>query len=296
MKNRTSPVRETSERYVRGLLEDHARFSRVLTMIGRDARRLVDAPSDVLPLFAEAVDYVVNFQNVYHHPREEIMFSRVGEKSESLAAAAKKLAQEHGGTAYAGKELLALIDHVSRAPGERAGREQLAKGLERFARSMRSHIAQEEDLLYSQVWIELTRRDWDKLIGQAAALDPLDHDHSAKYPLLVRYVSEGRTRSDVTTESSPFGEALGSAMDRIGTLLDGLAVIDRTMSRQRKEACALARKSIRAMPIIPALQPMDSVRAGMQSAGEFASAYRRWFREWNALYSRSDTATRRPHA
>ena len=41
--------------YLTGLREDHARFSRVLSMIGRDARRLVDDPTAVVPLFAEAV-------------------------------------------------------------------------------------------------------------------------------------------------------------------------------------------------------------------------------------------------
>ena len=62
-------MQQESEEYVRELREDHARFSRVMLMIGRDARRLVDEPEAVLPLFAEAVDYVVSFQNVYHHPR-----------------------------------------------------------------------------------------------------------------------------------------------------------------------------------------------------------------------------------
>ena len=75
----------TGEQYLRGLREDHARFSRVLSMIGRDAQRLLDEPEAVLPLISEAVDYVVNFQNIHHHPREEIMFAKVARASETLA-------------------------------------------------------------------------------------------------------------------------------------------------------------------------------------------------------------------
>ena len=67
--------------YLSGLREDHARFSRVLSMIGRDARRIVDETDEVLPLFEEAIHYIVNFQNVHHHPREEIMFARIARRS-----------------------------------------------------------------------------------------------------------------------------------------------------------------------------------------------------------------------
>jgi hypothetical protein len=49
------------EQYLRGQREDHARFSRVLSMIGRDAQRLLDEPEAILPLFSEAVDYLVSF-------------------------------------------------------------------------------------------------------------------------------------------------------------------------------------------------------------------------------------------
>ncbi len=285
----SNTVQPLSERYVRELREDHARFSRVLSMIGRDARRLVDAPDDALPMFAEAVDYVVRFQNVYHHPREEIMFDKIAEKSQQLAAIVTRLSQEHAGTAHAGTVLLSLIERASLAPEQREGRAQLARGLEKFARSMREHIDLEEDLLYSQVWTQLTEDDWERLIGSAAALDPLEDDRNARYPLLASYVSEGRTRSDVAIETSPLGEAVGSAITRVAKLLDGFGVITSTLKRQRKEACALTRKSVRALPAIPVLAPLETLEASLRSAAEFADAYGRWWREWSEQYRKLGT-------
>jgi hemerythrin-like domain-containing protein len=253
-------------------------------MIGRDARRLVDEPEAVLPLFAEAVDYVVSFQNVYHHPREEIMFAKIAEKSETLATAASTLSREHEATARAGKELLSLMNRVSGAPSSRPSREQLATRLERFARSMRGHIAQEEELLYSHAWAELTPQDWDRLAGSAAAVDPLGGSLDGRYPLLASYVSEGQTRSNVSMQSGPVGQVMESGLRRVSAIADQFGSINSTLKRQRQEACALSRKSIKAMPIVPLLRPLTALQVGMESAEEFGRAYVGWLREWREMY------------
>jgi hemerythrin-like domain-containing protein len=281
-------MQQSGTEYLRGLREDHARFSRVLSMIGRDARRLVDEPEAVLPLFAEAVDYVVRFQNVYHHPREEIMFAKIAEKSETLAAAASTLSREHQATADAGKELLSLVERVSGAPSRRPDREQLARRLERFARSMRGHIAQEEEILYSQAWAELTPQDWDGLTGSVAAIDPLEGTEDGRYPLLAEYVAEGRTHSNVAMESGPLGKLVASGLKQASAFMDQFGSINKTLKRQRREACALSRETIRAMPIVPILQPETSFRVGVESAGEFGRAYVRWLREWGEIYRNPD--------
>jgi hemerythrin-like domain-containing protein len=281
-------MQQTGTEYLRGLREDHARFSRVLSMIGRDARRLVDEPEAVLPLFAEAVDYVVSFQNVYHHPREEIMFAKIAEKSESLATAASNLSREHQATADAGKELLSLMERASRGPSAGPDRERLARTLERFARSMRGHIAQEEEIFYSQAWTEMTPQDWEGLAGSAAAIDPLDGTEDGRYPLLAEYVAEGRTHSKVAMESGPLGQLVASGLKHASAFIEQFGSINKTLKRQRREACALSRETIRAMPIVPILQPETSFRVGVESAGEFGRAYVRWLREWREIYRNPD--------
>ncbi len=269
-------VQQTSEEYMRELREDHGRFSRILSLIGRDARLLVDEPDTVLPLFAEAIDYVVNFQNVYHHPREEIMFAKVAEKSKRLSEAAAALSREHNGTAQAGEELLTLLESVSSDSSHRADRTQLSQKLEGFARSMRKHISKEEELLYSQAWAELSAEDWDTLMESVTAIDPLEDDEESRYPLLAEYVSEGRTHNNVSIDGGPWGELLESGMKQA----DQLKLIGRTMRQQHREACALTLKSMRAMPVIPMLQPEVSIRVTSESAVEFGRAYMRWLREW----------------
>ncbi len=274
------------EQYLRGLREDHARFSRVLTMIGRDAQRLLDEPEEVLPLFSEAVDYVVNYQNVHHHPREEIMFAKVANASDALADTSARMSHEHELTDRAGEELLATLDRASHSSSQRSTRQVLARQLERFARSMRGHIAQEEEILYSEAWDTLSPADWDDLA--ASAPDPLDRDLDDRYPLLADYVSGGRTHSTVQLDSSPLGEAVESGLEQLSTVTRQLGAVTATARRQQREACELVLESVRDMPNVPMLHPQQTLRTSGETAQAIIAANVRWLREWHNVLDTSD--------
>jgi hemerythrin-like domain-containing protein len=276
----------TGDQYLRGLREDHARFSRVLSMIGRDAQRLIDEPEAVLPLFSEAVDYVVNYQNVHHHPREEVMFAKVANASETLAGTSARMSQEHELTDRAGAELLATLDRASHSSSERSTRQELARQLERFARSMRAHIAQEEEILYSEAWDTLSPEDWDDLA--ASAPDPLDRAQDDRYPLLAEYVSEGQTHSTVQLDSSPLGEAVESGLEQLSAVTRQLGTVNATVRRQQREACELTLESARDMPNAPMLHPQQTLRASGETAQAFTAASVRWLREWRDVLDASD--------
>jgi len=255
-------------------------------MIGRDAQRLLDEPEAVLPLFSEAVDYVVNFQNVHHHPREEIMFAKVATASDTLADTSARMSHEHELTDRAGEELLATLDRASRSSSERSTRQELARQLERFARSMRGHIAQEEEILYSEAWDTLSPADWDDLA--ASASDPLDSDLDDRYPLLADYVSGGRTRSTVQLDSSPLGEAVESGLEQLSTVTRQLGAVTATARRQQREACELVLESVGDMPRVPMLHPHQALRASGENAQALTAASVRWLREWRDVLGDRD--------
>ena len=282
------PMGPTGEHYLRGLREDHARFSRVLTMFGRDARRGVGEPEAVLPLFSEAVDYVVHYQNIHHHPREETMFAKVADMSETLADTAARLSQEHEGTDRAGEELLAAMNRASNASSQRSERQDLARQLERFARSMRGHIAQEEEILYSEAWDKLSPADWDDLV--ASAPDPLESAQDDRYPLLAEYVRAGQTHSNVRLDNSPFGEAVQSGLGQLSALTRQLGSVTATVRRQQREACELTLESMREMPIVPILRPQQALRASVETTQAFTTAYGRWLGEWRSAVGASDAS------
>lgn len=276
-------MKSTEHEFLRDLREDHARFCRVLSMIGRDARRLVDEPDAVMPLFEEAIDYVVNFQNVHHHPREEEMFAMIAEVSPSLAAPAKRLTDKHRASHRTGKQLLELLENVSNESDDRAARIKLARGLESFAKNMRDHINQEEELLYAHAWRELSASNWEELERTAPPPDPLGLSQGGRYPHLASYVSEGQAHSTVSLQNSPLAEFLSSRFKPLVRMAGRLQNVQTLAMRQQWEAFTLSRKYFSEIGWFPLLKPINSLDIGMKSARQFGEAHRRWLREWREL-------------
>ena len=267
--------------FARNLLEDHAKFSRVLSMISRDARRLINEQEAVLPAFEEAVDYIVNFQNIHHHPREELMFEKLAESDPALRKTATKLAREHGAVERIGKSIQALLQHASSEVTSKESRLRLAEKLERFAKEMRSHIRQEEELLYSRVWDEFDASDWQKLIKSTPPTDPLTASQSGQYPLLTEYIGSGGGRSDVSMVNLSLLERMEAKLDRSLSNTPKLRIMKSIVRRHGEEAAAISRRSYAALPNRPLLSPLDSARQGISSVCEFSAAYMRWVRDWH---------------
>jgi hemerythrin-like domain-containing protein len=274
-------MHEVGKEYVQSLREDHARFSRVLSMIGRDARRLIDEPEEVLSLFNEAVDYVVNFQNVYHHPREEIMFAKLAESDPSLRETAMNLKKEHGGVGIAGKSIQALLNRAASDLTSKESRKRLSQKLEQFATEMRTHIRQEEELLYSRVWDELQDGDWEEIADKAPPTDPLGESQSKRYPLLARYVAGGSGESIVSMPSSSLLQDMEVRLDRILSKSPRLTAIKSIARRHGEEAVALGRRSREALPDRPLRSPVGSASVGAHTVCKLGAAYGRWIRDWH---------------
>jgi hemerythrin-like domain-containing protein len=274
-------VSEIGDEYVRSLREDHAKFSRVLSMIGRDARRLIKEPEAVLPAFEEAVDYIVNFQNIYHHPREEVMFEKLAEADRSLRQLVKKLSGEHGAVGRVGESIQTLLKHASSKTTSKESRLRLAEKLERFSKEMRSHIRQEEELLYSRVWDEFDDSDWEELAASVPPTDPLGRSQSRRYPLLADYVGGGGGRSEVSMASISLLEKVEARLDRALSKSPRLRSMKSIARRHGEEAAAIHRRSLEALPDQPLLSPLDSARVGVVSVFNFCGAYGRWIKDWH---------------
>jgi len=232
-------------------------------------------------VFEEAVDYIVNFQNIHHHPREEVMFAKLADQAPSLRQTARKLAGEHGAVGRVGESIQAMLRRAGSELTSQESRKRLAQKLEKFAEEMRSHIRREEELLYSRVWDEFDESDWQELADNAPPIDPLERSQSRRYPLLNEYVSGGSGRSEVSMESSSLLEKMEVRLDRALSKSPRLRRMKSIARRHGEEAAALGRRSIESLPDQPLLHPLDSARVGLDSVGNLCSAYARWIKDWH---------------
>jgi hemerythrin-like domain-containing protein len=275
-------IESRGARILQGLVDDHGRFGRVLTMFGRDAWRLVDDPEEALPIFSEAVRYIAYYQNVHHHPPEEKIFPLLASKSPDTRAVAEKLTKDHVISLRTGQELLALLGEASVSDQSRKSRVNLADALKNFASNMRAHIHEEEKLLYSADWRLFTSDDWKSVPYEEPGDDPLSDAANPDYPLLSDYVSGNRaqSQSQVLLSNHKTNERLNQLFHEASSFADRVKRLNELASRQRREAFTLSIKSISSMPLFPLLSPRKTWRQTKHSFDEIRGTIDRWQEEW----------------
>ena len=276
----SDPTESPGAAVLQRLRDDHGRFGRILTMIGRDAWRLIDDPEDTLPICSEAVDYVANYQNVHHHPCEEQMFALLASKSPDSRAVVDKLTREHEISHRTGEELLALLREVSVDDQGQESRADLADALKEFALNMRGHIKEEEKLLYSEAWRLFTSDDWEAVPYEDAADDPLSGGAQTDYPLLAEYVSGQRPQSQVILRNAKMNERLSQLVQDANCSVDRMRDLHELARRQRREALSLTMTSVSSITTFPFLRPRDAWAQTRHSFDELRATTDRWQGEW----------------
>ena len=274
------------------LRQEHARFGRVLALIGRRAATWVDRPDPAtLQLLGEAVDYVVNFQNRYHHPREDLVFRRIARRSAGHRAVLAALRRDHAESHQQGQRLLQELRRLEVDPTRRVRRAALARELQSFARNMRGHIRREDELMYSSAAKVLRATDWRALArSRRAPADPLRLARDGKqrrYAALAQYVAEGEAAATVGTRPTKTLEIVLSRWTQLADQGFGCA---RLLSRQAREAAHLGLASYAA-----AMRPRLPRSWGANVAASLAAQRRasaRWIEEWRAQLGIETTASR----
>jgi hemerythrin-like domain-containing protein len=121
----------------------------------------------------ETMDYMVFWPDRYHHPREDLVYSRVAEIDESAADNVDSLQREHDRMARRGRRLLA--DIVRWREGEITG-DSVVKDGRAYIETMYAHMNTEEKLVFPQIEGLLTIDDWRELAAEdqlTPAADPV---------------------------------------------------------------------------------------------------------------------------
>ncbi len=84
------------------LHEDHGNFRRLLDLMERE----LDASEPSLIVLRDAMHYLVNYADYFHHPLEDLVFARVTKHDLAIAAIIEKVEMEHHTLPALGRELL----------------------------------------------------------------------------------------------------------------------------------------------------------------------------------------------
>jgi hemerythrin-like domain-containing protein len=153
-----------------GTLKDEHRYFQSLFDIAHEQQELLEDDGDVdLDILQEVLQYLAEYPDDYHHPREDLMFDRLREMDSESGKIIDKVLEGHE---EIHKESNRLYFTVMRANnGENIRRGKLSGDLERFVAGYEKHMHEEEDLVFTRALETLSDEDWTELDEQMEQVD-----------------------------------------------------------------------------------------------------------------------------
>ncbi len=184
------------------LHQDHLNFARLWDLLERELKIFKDGGQPDYGLVETILDYCINYPDLCHHPKEDIIFDKLMECDPATAKTIGDLKQEH-------ENLITLTWRFSTAVSNILEDEQLPREwfmdiANNFLSSSRNHMQMEEVLFYPAARKCLTAEDWAELEASIENVeDPLfSADKQEKYLSLYQEILDwGKMLENMTGDA-----------------------------------------------------------------------------------------------
>lgn len=154
------------------LQRDHVNLGRLLEILDRKIIKLKSGHHPNFNLMADVVDYIANYAEAYHHPREDKIYAHFKGRDAQLDQALSDCETQHVELRGNAENLLGVVDdilHDAVIPMD-----EFITQLERFVENEKSHIRMEEISVFPLIRDVATDPDWERASALAPAVnDPL---------------------------------------------------------------------------------------------------------------------------
>ncbi len=249
--------------FMRTLRLDHSRLSRVFREIDLQQAVLQSNAQEARAVLLEAMDYLLHYQDGFHHAREDLLFERIAVRLPQFKKDMHTLTREHAKGQLHDVQIAADLANSSVRALEGPQGRMLARRLREHVAHARAHIGREEDVFYAHAEDELVPADWADLMRHASMDDPLGVPEQMRkaYPLLAARLAT--PVNEVTGEGDKPAHARSPANQRLRAA--ARASFEQAVEASGKftmDAMDLARTN--ALALRQARTPLDLLLAGQQ--------------------------------
>jgi hemerythrin-like domain-containing protein len=154
------------------LQRDHRNMRALLDIVEEELDALRERRPVDFDLLGMIMEYTLNYPQMVHHPREDVLFRRLQKRDPNAAAAVGDLVEEHVTLAHLTQRFAAAIGNIARGVGlERERFDALARD---YVARNRAHMQSEEHDFLPRALAALTDEDWAEIdASRAAGGDPI---------------------------------------------------------------------------------------------------------------------------
>ncbi len=146
---------------VQQLETDHRNFARILKFMESQIDKIENEEEVNFAVISEAMKYVTDYQDVVHHPKEDVLFDLLAERDASKKKIIDKLESEHKQLALDGLQLQALFEAIIQ--DEPVARESIINQGRKYIADIFSHMRLEETEILPTAAGSLSKSDWQKI-------------------------------------------------------------------------------------------------------------------------------------
>lgn len=157
---------------MRALRREHANIATLVKALDRQITSLAKHGEADFEILRETVDWFLSFPDVYHHPKEDILFARLRLRDPTAADRIGDLRQMHEELAFRSRVIADAIRKVlAETPLLRF---KLCDLVRQFIDMQIAHMRMEEDRLFPTCIASFSAADWQELeVAMGNEEDPL---------------------------------------------------------------------------------------------------------------------------
>jgi hemerythrin-like domain-containing protein len=156
---------------------EHVNFAKLLNLLESQLSLFRGGKSPDYELMLNIMFYMTHYSDVLHHPKEDLVFAKIKERDQRVAATVDELATQHAHLHKSGQELVRQLDDIlNDLISSRESVEAIARD---YVGSLRTHMQIEEEEILPLADTLLTTRDWSAI---HAAVDHIEDPLFGKHP------------------------------------------------------------------------------------------------------------------
>lgn len=240
---KSDSTRDALTEVLETLYSEHRYIDSLLHGLEQQASRLQPGKVPDFPLLLDVIDYLNHFPDKYHHPREDLLFATMLQRSKSFQPRIDRLLREHEVLNRYNEQLFRELTRV--AAGGPVNRSELLHSIERYIRGYRQHLEYEATEVFPRAKGVLTRADLKKLAARTHYQD----DPLFGAEVQQRYHRLGRSLQAQLGMAA--GELVGREMSAIESAVERLSEFVETVSNwtgERRSPRAADRSQPKARP------------------------------------------------
>jgi len=157
---------------VRALRQEHTHMGRLLGALERQLEVFDRGGTPDYDIVQGVIDYCLDYPDLYHHPKEDLVLGRLRERDPAAAEAVGDLEALHEALGALTRRFAEAMDNVVHEA--EVSREAVADLAREFLQVYRKHIFMEETIFFPAALAALEDTDWEAIELQLGArVDPL---------------------------------------------------------------------------------------------------------------------------